>query len=245
MTDEHTGGPAVPATVADADEAAFLETDGAAIPDSMSEVVGRWLSVIYDSIPDSLWTSDGWSGLLPLVTASGRDHEAERLALLTDWLWNTVLPSVQPAADASIYGAAWRTMCSTRTAASVEDAVSAIAPARSMEIAAAKALRDTAATDDIPLAAAEADSAATEALYVVVWGAGHSPAGAAEAVARAAHHAAQAAGAATWDAAWNGVADVVTDDVRAEASLAAWRTFEPMWLLRRMIKFSSTETGAR
>ena len=87
------------------------------IPDCMSEVIGRWIIRIQDAMPDEMRNSDKWRSLLPLAAGTGRDLEQERLAIIMDWLWVTVLPQLQPLADERGFGEAWRTMTEQRTPA--------------------------------------------------------------------------------------------------------------------------------
>lgn len=157
------------------------------IPDCMSPVIGKWIIVVQDAMPDEMRNSVEWRQLLPLAAGTGRDREAERLAIILDWMWSTVLPSIQPVADAGGYGEQWRAMCAERTPA----AATAASWASWAEASWAAAAATAAAT------AAEASRAAVEA--------------AAAAAARAAERA----------AAW--------------AAPAAWTTFAPADLLRRLI----------
>ena len=94
-------------------------------PECMSQVVGRWIVNVQDSMPAAMRNSAEWRELLPLAAGTGREHEQERLDLILDWMWSTVLPSLQPQADADGYGDAWRTMCEQRTAEAAEEAAEA------------------------------------------------------------------------------------------------------------------------
>lgn len=58
---------------------------------------------------------------LPPYSADG-DDEQERLAIVMDWMWGTVLPYYQPVADEGRFGNAWRTMTSRRTERAAWDA---------------------------------------------------------------------------------------------------------------------------
>jgi hypothetical protein len=86
-----------------------------AIPACMSLVVGRWIIVIQDAMPDAMRNGEPWRALLPRAAGTGRAREAQRLAIIMDWMWGTVLPQLQPVADAGGYGDAWARMCSERT----------------------------------------------------------------------------------------------------------------------------------
>jgi hypothetical protein len=86
------------------------------IPDCASEVIGRWIIVVQDRCPPEHGRGHPeWLRLLPLAAGTGRAHEAERLAIVMDWMWSTVLPSVQSIADQDGFGEQWRVMCETRT----------------------------------------------------------------------------------------------------------------------------------
>ena len=86
------------------------------IPDCMSEVTGRWVIRIQDAMPDGLRNSAEWKSLLPRAAGTGREHETERITIIMDWLFETVLPIIQPTADANGFGPQWRRMCDERTA---------------------------------------------------------------------------------------------------------------------------------
>jgi hypothetical protein len=150
------------------------------IPDCMSAVLGRWVIVIQDTMPSDLRNSAGWKSLLPLAAGTGRSHEKKRLSIVMDWMWGTVLPALQQAAESGGYGDEWSRMTQERT----YDAAYAAKKAAWAAADAADAAAD---------AAAEADAAAYAAAYAAY---------AADA-GRAARAAAYAAGAADGeDAAW-------------------------------------------
>lgn len=85
------------------------------IPDCMSPVVGQWIIGVQDNMPDAMRNSLGWRMLLPAAAGTGRDHEKERLDLIMEWMWATVLPTVQPIADKGGFGVQWAAMCEQRT----------------------------------------------------------------------------------------------------------------------------------
>jgi hypothetical protein len=97
------------------------------IPDCMSEVIGQWIITTQDAMPDEMRNSDRWKSLLPLAAGTGRDKEKERLAIIQDWMWKTVLPSVQPLADERGFGDVWRSMTTERTKAAARAAAMAAA----------------------------------------------------------------------------------------------------------------------
>ena len=81
------------------------------IPMCMSKVIGQWMIVVQDAMPSEMRNSSGWKCLLPMAAGTGRDREEERLALIMDWMWGTVLPDLQSVADRGGFGAEWRIMC--------------------------------------------------------------------------------------------------------------------------------------
>jgi hypothetical protein len=85
------------------------------VPDCMSLVIGRWIIGAQDAMPDGMRNSDEWKSLLPLAAGTGRAHERERLAMVMDWMWGTVLPSLQRLADERGFGAQWKRMTDERT----------------------------------------------------------------------------------------------------------------------------------
>ena len=87
------------------------------IPLCMSEVIGKWIIPMQDAMPDTMRNSTEWKRLLPLAAGTGREREQERLTIIMNWLWESVLPTVQPAADSGGYGEQWKEMLRQRTAA--------------------------------------------------------------------------------------------------------------------------------
>lgn len=85
------------------------------IPDCMSVVLGRATIRLQDFMPDEMRNSARYKAWLPTAGGTGLDREEERLAVLLDWMWITVLPQLQPIADENGFGKEWRTMCSERT----------------------------------------------------------------------------------------------------------------------------------
>jgi hypothetical protein len=107
------------------------------IPDCMSDVIGKWIIVVQDAMPHDMRNSQRWKSLLPLAAGTGKSHEAERLALILDWMWGTVLPTLQPFADKHGFGAEWSTMTTERTAKAAARAEATAEAARAAEAAAA------------------------------------------------------------------------------------------------------------
>jgi len=132
------------------------------VPDCMSLVIGQWIIRVQDTMPYEMRNSKAWKDLLPLAAGTGRDYEPERLAIIMDWVWDTVLPHIQPTADACWFGGEWRAMCEERTPAAAEEAAQAARAARAVEAAwAAEAAKAAKAAQAVR--AVEAARAAEEA----------------------------------------------------------------------------------
>ena len=90
----------------------FLTDD---IPACMSKVIGVWIRVIQDEMPEA-WRNDIlWKAALVRAAGSGRNHERERANILKDWMWETVFPFEQPLADERGVGELWRRGCVERS----------------------------------------------------------------------------------------------------------------------------------
>ena len=85
------------------------------IPDCMSKVLGRAIIRLQDAIPDDMRNSDRYRAMLMTAPGTGSDKEQERLAVLMNWMWGTVLPQLQTVADVHGFGDEWRRMCDERT----------------------------------------------------------------------------------------------------------------------------------
>ena len=112
-----------------------------AIPMCMSEVVGQWMMAVQDVMPSEMRNSSGWKRLLPMAAGTGRKREEERLALIMDWMWGTVLPDLQSLANQGGFGAEWRTMCVEKSPAAAWAARDAAWAARAAGAAATGAAR--------------------------------------------------------------------------------------------------------
>ena len=188
------------------------------IPDCMSEVIGKWIIAAQDAMPDDLRNSERWKSLLPLAAGTGRDDEQARLAVILDWMWNTVLPSVQPLADRQGFGGQWQQMLADRTAESAEAA--SVAWAAIAAEGAGRAAEAAQAAWAAWAAGAAAVKAALAALAAEAWAVK-----AARAAALAAERAAEAA-------------------ERAGAARAdVWADFDPCALLERLIGIDSNAQG--
>ena len=117
------------------------------IPDCMSALLGKAIIKLQDAMPDDMRNSVRYRAMLLSAPGTGRDKEQERLAVLMDWMWGTVLPQVQPLADERGFGDEWRRMCDERTTNAASAArAAAYAPARAASDAATAAAYAYAAT---------------------------------------------------------------------------------------------------
>jgi hypothetical protein len=187
------------------------------IPDCASEVIGRWIIRVQDSCPPEHGRGHTeWLRLLPLAAGTGREHEAERLAIVMGWMWGTVLPSLQPVADKNEFGEEWRAMCTVRTRAAADAAANAAEAAEAAKYA-----------------AYAADASADVAMY------------AADAAADVAMYAADAAGNAAYAAADVAYAAAIAVDVAARmAGRDVWATFAPIEVLRQLIAVTDARAVA-
>ena len=139
------------------------------IRDCMSIVLGKAAIRLQDAMPDEMRNSARYKALIPNMPGTGRDREAERLAVLMDWMWETVLPQIQPIADKQGFGVKWRTMCETKTEAAARaaewaaewDAARDAAQAAARAVAGAALVAEWAAAE--AARAAEAAARAAEA----------------------------------------------------------------------------------
>ena len=114
------------------------------IPDCMSDVVGRWIIHAQDVMPEQMRNSQRWKELLPRAAGTGKLHERKRFAIILDWMWDTVLPTLQLMADNGGFGAEWLKMTTERTAESsraAAEAAEAVAEAEEVVAVAARAAR--------------------------------------------------------------------------------------------------------
>lgn len=85
------------------------------IPDCTSEVIGTWVVELQDQTPITLINSDKWKNLVPLIYGSGRDHEQQRIDILIQWMWESVLPQLLPLTKKVALGSDWQYMLSEQT----------------------------------------------------------------------------------------------------------------------------------
>ena len=160
------------------------------IPACMSNVLGKATIQLQDAMPAEMRNSDRYKALIPNMPGTGRAHEAERLAVLMDWMWTVVLPQIQPIADQYGFIESWQKMCKEKTVAAARAAARAARAAAYAAVAARAAYAAAYAAD----AVADARAAARAARAVAV-------AAVADAVA-AAYAAAARADAAARNAFW-------------------------------------------
>ena len=185
------------------------------IPGCMSLVVGNWLITTQDSMSSQTRNSQEWRRLLPLAAGTGREREAERIDIILDWMWGTVLPSLQSLADKYGYGVPWRRMCENRTEAAANAAATAADNNhRSMAYVwtSARASARAAAIE-----AASASAASSECVWSAAW---------------SGTRAARAAGEANGETA----RETGIPGARVAASNATWDLFDPPGLLRRLVE---------
>jgi hypothetical protein len=146
-------------------------TDRIAEVDSL--VVGEWIIRIQDAMPDGMRNSAEWRKLLPLAAGLGRAYEKERRELILDWMWGTVLPTLQHRAESHGYGPQWLAMTVDRTTASARIARAAADAADAAHAADAAAYAAYAAADAAHAAAAadaaHAAAAAAAAMREARW----------------------------------------------------------------------------
>ena len=207
------------------------------IPPCMSRVVGRWILVIQDAMPDAARNAREWRELLPLAAGTGRERERERerMAVALDWMW-AALEVAQDVGDRGGFGLAWRAMCSERAAAAAY-AAAAAADADAAYAADAAANAANAAYAAAAVAAANAAYAAAYAAAAAAAAAYAAADAAATAAAAAADAAAYAASANAADAAAYAASANAADAAAYAASAAdAWAQLDPAGCLRRMIQ---------
>lgn len=177
-------------------------------------ITQEWIIRVQDAMPTEMRNSDAWKNLLPFVAGTGREFEKERLALIMVWMWETVLPSLQPIADKHKFGEEWKFMCKQKDYESAKAAYAATKAAdrtaNAVVYAANAAYAAMLAADAVVYAA----YAATKTVY-------------AEDVANAVYAAVDVAANAVY--ALGNVANVSADAANA------WRYFEPCALLRKLI----------
>jgi hypothetical protein len=132
------------------------------IPDCMSNIIGRWIIRVQDSMPGDMRNSAKWKILLPMAAGTGRreDDEKRRIKIVMNWMWDVVLPHLQPIADKRGYGSEWKAMTDDKTSASSYEAKKAAYAAAAYAAADAAAYATAAADADAYAYAAAAYAAA-------------------------------------------------------------------------------------
>jgi hypothetical protein len=134
------------------------------IPECMSPVIGKWIITIQDAVPHEMRNSPEWKALLPLAAGTGRGHEQQRIELILDWMWETVLAALQPVANQQGFGDEWSAMLIERSERATDAAVTAASAADSASTitsaahAAARAAYAADAADAAAAAAIQPDS---------------------------------------------------------------------------------------
>ena len=85
------------------------------IPYCMSVVLGNVIIRLQDAMPNDMRNSARYREVLKAAPGTGREKEKERLAIMLDWMWGTILPQMQTVADKGGFGKEWREMCKDRT----------------------------------------------------------------------------------------------------------------------------------
>ena len=92
-------------------------------PPTMSRVIGCWFMCEGDGLPHAIVNSRQWKDALLDAPGTGLMLEQERLSLVLDWLWGTVLPHLQAIADELGLGAAWESFLQYRNADGLPDTI--------------------------------------------------------------------------------------------------------------------------
>ena len=96
-------------------------------PACMSPVIHEWIVGVQDVMPIDMINAAEWKRFLPYAAGTGRNHEVQRLDMISNWMRAEVLPQLQPTADSGGFGAEWRNMCAGRTDAAMAQAEAAVA----------------------------------------------------------------------------------------------------------------------
>lgn len=160
-------------------------------------------------MPAEMLNDERWKSLALDAASTEREHEKQRLDIILDWMWTTVLPSLQGVADANGYGSQWRAMYVKKTEAAARAATRAADAAARKLVNGAEAGMSARAAEQTEAALKTATwllAAPEESLYF------------APAVAS------RAARAAAWSA------------VAAKNTKTAWETFDPCGVLARLVE---------
>jgi hypothetical protein len=83
-------------------------------PPCMSPIIYRFIIEVQDAAGYEMRNSREWKALLPWAAGSldEEEIERERLSMMRDWMWDSVLPKLKPAED---FKDAWATMLQGRS----------------------------------------------------------------------------------------------------------------------------------
>ena len=95
-------------------------------PQCMSYVIGRWIELVQDEIPQKVRNEATWRTLLPLAARTGRERESERLDVVVKWIWERVLPTLEPVAHKYDIGTSWRSAVAGRSVRSATAGAKAV-----------------------------------------------------------------------------------------------------------------------
>ena len=86
-------------------------------PQCMSYVIGRWIELVQDEISQKMRNDATWRTLLPFAARTDRESgcERNRLDIVVKWMWETILPSLDPVAEKYDIGNIWRRAVLGRT----------------------------------------------------------------------------------------------------------------------------------
>jgi hypothetical protein len=191
------------------------------IPECMSEVIGVWIIKIQDNMPYAMRNSSEWKRLLPLAAGTGRKLEKERLAIMVDWMWESVLPTVQPIADLKGFGQEWKNMLLERT----------FPAARDVRIAASDASVNDTDSDAYANCSIYASRASLTAADVLTTSSCIHPGFAVQSIALTANYAALV----IYSRAWATADDNNSYAAANTASANAWAGFDPCGLLEKLV----------
>ena len=211
------------------------------IPDCMSNVIGKWIVIIQDSMPTAIRNSDEWKQLLPYAAGTGRYKEKARIYIILDWMWKKVLPTLQEVANSKNFGGTWQGMLDKKTAGAARAAYAAAAAANETNrnwanYAVAKAAECAAKA----AANADAANAVIRKVHILVdnrlGDAANADAANADAANADAHYAAYAANAAHYAAcAAANAAYAAYAAAECRFDLTIWTNFDPCGLLKKLI----------
>jgi len=97
----------------------------AGIPEDGSALVKNFILGMQNVMPREITESTGWRQLVKNSALTIEAHESANSATLLDWMWNTVLPSVQDLAETNGYGPKWQAMNTHRSKIAIAEAVKA------------------------------------------------------------------------------------------------------------------------